>query len=256
MSLFIFLERQIDKKNDTSRSILEECTFLGTHTLTVDDRKQLNVLYPNYCFNHLSKFESQNRRTRSTNWEGSDIKLVPSNEYKKHGQTKKVDFTTDFLKFNISNDKYKDWISTENGIFFYELKKDIPKNLTKCEELFDKNVLEIKKLVDNIGELNEVVTYQQLNLVLYDDSNLIEPIFIQRFNKHIQIYGFISVPIANKKRNNLINSDNILQFNINHEINKEYLTLQVEHLESSGKVSTSDSKVHNFSILANKKTKN
>ena len=146
--------------------------------------------------------------------------------------------------------KYRKWH------IFYELKKDIPKNLTKCEELFDKNVLEIKKLVDDIGELNEVVTYQQLNLVLYDDSNLIEPIFIQRFNKHIQIYGFISVPIANKKRNNLINSDNILQFNINHEINKEYLTLQVEHLESSGKVSTSDSKVHNFSILANKKTKN
>ena len=57
----------------TRGSIPEDCTFLGTTTLATHDRSELNKLYPNFCFNHLSRYESQNRRTRSTNWEGENI---------------------------------------------------------------------------------------------------------------------------------------------------------------------------------------
>ena len=114
-----------------------------------------------------------------------------------------------FLSFECSNDKYKDWLNTNEGIFFFDLYKDIPDKI-ECEKLFDKNVLEIKKLVEDIGVLKEDVENEQLNLVLYDDSNLIEETFVQRVNKHLKLYGFISVPFANKKGNNLISLSNLL----------------------------------------------
>ena len=38
--------------------------------------------------------------------------------------------------------------------------------LKKSEELFDEKVLEIKKLVKDIGDLNVVVSDKQLNLIL------------------------------------------------------------------------------------------
>ena len=54
-------------------SILENCTFLGTTTLTAHDRTEINKLYPNFCFNYLSRWESQSRKTRSTNWGSDDL---------------------------------------------------------------------------------------------------------------------------------------------------------------------------------------
>ena len=71
----------------TRGSIVEDCTFLGTTTLTNHDRSKLNKLCPNFCFNYLSKYESQSRRTRSTNWESDDIIFFPSTEIKKGNTT-------------------------------------------------------------------------------------------------------------------------------------------------------------------------
>ena len=51
-------------------------------------------------------------------------------------------------------------------------------NLLKyCEELFDKDVLEIKKLVKDIGHLNTLIHREQENFVLYDDSNIVSNSF-------------------------------------------------------------------------------
>ena len=55
--------------------------------------------------------------------------------------------------FDISNNKYKDWLNTGGGIFFNNKEKDIPDTLIECEKLFDKNVLEIKKLVNNVERI-------------------------------------------------------------------------------------------------------
>ena len=232
----------------TRGSIVEDCTFLGTTTLTNHDRSELNKLHPNFCFNYLSKYESQSRRTCSTNWESDDIFFFPSTEIKK-GNTSINDDLKKNLSFECSNDKYKDWLNTSEGIFFFDLYKDIPDKLEECEKLFDKNVLEIKKLVEDIGTLNEVVENEQLNLTLYDDSNLIEETFVQRVNKHLQLYGFISVPFANKKGNNLITLSNLLQFRVNHTVKKEHLTLELAYLEKSGSLDTTDEKIHNLSIV-------
>ena len=50
--------------------------------------------------------------------------------------------------------KYKEWLGTDNRIFMKPYIKKIPKPLKYCEEFFDKDVLEIKQLVKDIGDLN------------------------------------------------------------------------------------------------------
>ena len=69
----------------------------------------------------------------------------------------------------------------------------MPKLLKYCEELFDKDVLEIKQLVKDIEDLNTLIKREQKNFVLYDNSNIISNTFFTELNKNIQSYGRISV---------------------------------------------------------------
>ena len=155
-----------------------------------------------------------------------------------------------------SNTKYKDWLDSNSGIFFFDSIKDIPDTLEEGEKLLDKNVLEIKKLVKDIGTLKEVTEIEQLNLALYDDSNLIEETFVQQFNKHLQLFGFISVPFANTKGSKLITLNNLLQFRTKRTVQKEELIFELAYLEKTDSIATDDQKIHNLSIACVEKLKN
>ena len=54
------------QENVFTNNILEKCKWLGTHVLTDDDRAQINILYPEFSFNHLSEYELQ--RDGVPNW--------------------------------------------------------------------------------------------------------------------------------------------------------------------------------------------
>ena len=69
--------------------------------------------------------------------------------------------------------------------------KKIPKLLQYCEEMFEKDVLEIKQLVKDIGDLNNLIRREQKNVVLYDDSNIISNTFFTKLNENTQSYGRI-----------------------------------------------------------------
>ena len=97
------------------------------------------------------------------------------------------------LNFFISNNKYKDWLTMPYGLLNYPVLRDIPKPISECKKLFDENVLPIKKLVKDIGDLNNLTIKETKNFFLYDDSNLISNIFFTELNKKIQAYGFISL---------------------------------------------------------------
>ena len=71
----------------------------------------------------------------------------------------------------------------------------------------------------------------------------------------MQLFGFISVPFANKKGNNLITLNNLLQFRVIRAVKKERLTLELVYLEKSGSLDTSDEKIHNLSIFCIEPTK-
>ena len=53
--------------------------------------------------------------------------------------------------------KWKEWLGTDNRIFMKPCIKKLPKPLKYCEELFDKDVLEIKQLVKDTGDLNTLI---------------------------------------------------------------------------------------------------
>ena len=114
--------------------------------------------------------------------------------------------------------KYKKWLRTDN--FSQTIhKKKTSAALSYCEQLFGKNVLEIKKIVKGIGDLTPLIHKEQNKFLSYDDSNIIANTFFTEFNKKIQCYGFISLEYYhdNKKR---INSRNRLSFEIKHNIKK------------------------------------
>ena len=58
------------------------------------------------------------------------------------------------MNFFIQNNEYSKWFNNDCNVFYSTSLVDIPEPLTKCEELFDKNILPIKKLVKDIGDLN------------------------------------------------------------------------------------------------------
>ena len=115
--------------------------------------------------------------------------------------------------------------------------------------MFDEDVLTIKQLVKDIGDLNTLIHKKQKKIVLYDDSNIISNTFFTELNKNIQSYGTITLQYDYNKKN-LINWKNKLSFKINQNIEKELMTLQLEDLLSPKKIETEDSKVTNISILS------
>ena len=162
-------------------SILDDCTYIGHYALTDHDKQEINKVFPNFSFKTLGEYVSHSRSTRNTHWETNDLLFFPSTTYRSGSTTVGFDPKTQFMKFVSDNKKYKDYLDSNNGIFYFDSLKDLPGDLDDCEKLFDKDVLEIKKLVNDIGQLNEITEYEQLNLTLYDDSNIIEETFVQRF---------------------------------------------------------------------------
>ena len=97
--------------------------------------------------------------------------------------------------------KYKDWLNTDKEIFLKPYLRNIPSSLTVGKQLFDKDVIEIKKLVKDIGDVEKITKSEQKNLVLYDNSDIIKETFFTELNKNILSYGVISMNYNYDKKN-------------------------------------------------------
>ena len=139
------------------------------------------------------------------------------------------------------------WYRSQN--FYETIYKKIPKPLKFCEELFNKDVLTVKQLVKDIGDLNTLIYKKQKKIILYDESNIISNTVFTELNKNIQSYGTISLQYDYNKET-LINWEKKLSFKINHNIKKEFITLQLEDILTPKKIETEDSKVTHISILS------
>ena len=124
-----------------------------------------------------------------------------------------------FESVSPTTKKYSEWLNTDNRIFMKLCIKKIPKPLKYCEELFDKDVLEIQQLIKDIGDLNTLIHREQKNFVLYHDSNIASNTFFTELNKNIQSYGIISLKY-DYNNEKVINWKNKLHFKINHNIKK------------------------------------
>ena len=133
------------------------------------------------------------------------------------------------MNFFIQNNEYSKWFKNDYNVFYSTSLVDIPEPLTKCEELFDKNILPIKKLVTDIGDLNNLTIKEIKTFFLYDDGNLISNTFFTELNKKIQAYGYISL-LYNNSNERLITLKNRLKFNVLVDTEREFLTLQLEDI--------------------------
>ena len=168
--------------------------------------------------------------------------------YSRTGTLKSCKYLRDFNLQAISK-----WFKNTYEVLYRTFVVDIPESMTECGKLFDKNVLPIKKLVKDIGDLHSLVIKETKNFLLYDDSNLIANTFFTEVNKKFQPYGLISLEY-NSNNKNLINSKNRLKFNILRNIQKEYLTLQLQDILPPKILKQLIQKIQIFDII-DKKTK-
>ena len=111
--------------------------------------------------------------------------------------------------------------------------------------------MEIKKLVQKIGDLSEI-TFNQKNFFLYDESNYMNHTFYTELNTELQIYGLISTSAIGIKTTNLIRPENSLKFRVLYYKYMDHIVLRLEDIRKSEKIETKDAKVSNFSILSTK----
>lgn len=144
--------------------------------------------------------------------------------------------------------KYRKYLNSDRTIFRQPYIRKIPSTLAAAELLFDKDVLEIKELVQKTTNFVKEVTDEQKNFILYDNSDVIQQTFFTEIKKNISSDGMIS---THYKRNNdkLVNWENKLEFTFKDNINKQSLTLQLEDAIEPKPIATEDSKMTNITIL-------
>ena len=121
-------------------------------------------------------------------------------------------------------------------------------------KLLDENVLKIKKLEKDIGDLNDIIFKETKKFHLYDDSNFVSNTFFTELIKKIQSYGFILL-LYTKSNYQVVNSTNRLKFNVLNNNERYHLIFQLEDILSLYQIKTTDSKISNFSKLAAGKMK-
>ena len=137
--------------------------------------KKIGSLHQGIVFNELAKFVPEIRPTTVDSWGYNEINFFHNTL---HGKIPSLDINFFGLKF-LQNE-YSEWLNTSYNIFFQSDVKNIPKLLTNCEALFDKNILRIKKLVHDIGDVSKLIHKD-----IYDDSNIITHKFVREVNNKL-----------------------------------------------------------------------
>ena len=125
------------------------------------------------------------------------------------------------------------------------------RGIQQAEKELDKNVLEITKLVQKIGDLSKI-KFKQKTFFLYNESSYINHTFYTEPKKKLQIYGLISSSAISIKATNLLRPKNSLKFRVLNNKYMDHIVLQLEDKRKPGKTETKDAKLTHFSILSTK----
>ena len=182
-----------------------------------------------------------------TAWQKNDIKY---NKYYQWHERWLGGFIND-----TSKPTYSKWFITpcNSQIFNNNIITDLSKlgGIQQAERELDKNVLEVKDLVEEIGNISDL-TLKQKNFFLFDESNYINHTFYTELNKKLQIYDLISTSAIGIKTTNLIRPRNSLKFRVLHNKYMDHIVFQLEDKRKPGKIETKDTKVTYFSVLSTK----
>ena len=126
---FFTLPTMIRKRYD---NILKNCHYIRIYILSDNDKTELNALYLGFVFNELAAFARRRQSAAADEFGKGDVVLMPRTEYNKIPYVK-----MHILKFFISDNKYKDWLTKPYGLLNHLVLKDIPKPISECKRLFD-----------------------------------------------------------------------------------------------------------------------
>ena len=133
-----------------------------------------------------------------------------------------------------------------------EIKNTSPE---KIEEYLSEDYFELKKLSEeiNLKSLNRI--YE--NFFLYDLENIIKPSFTTELQTEFSKYGLInfSGEIDEEKKIKVISPKNYLKFEIEREIYKNQLKIELNKVHNKKTFNIIDNNVFNFGILCTKKKK-
>ena len=129
--------------------ILKNCKYLRDYKLTEADTKELQAIYPGFCFTYLSLFVRLALICNIDVFGAEDMVLLKKTEYNKVSLP-----DLPIMNLFLSNNQYSKWFKNRYKILYKTCIIDIPESMTHCEKLFDKNVLPIEKLVKDIDDLH------------------------------------------------------------------------------------------------------
>ena len=226
-------------------TITDNCKCFSIYNILSSQQRQLRDDFKNFSLTLFDIWYVENNAL--TTWQKNNIK------YNKYYQWHER-WLGGFIK-DISKPTYSKWFITPcNGhIFNNSIITDLSKlgGIQQAEKELDENVLEVKDLVEEIGNISDF-TLKQKNFFLYDESNYINHTFYTELNKKIQIYDLISTAAIGIKTMNLIRPRNSLKFRVLHNKYMDHIVLQLEDIRKPGKIETKDTKVPHFSILSTK----
>ena len=127
-----------------------------------------------------------------------------------------------------------------------EIKNTSPE---KIEEYLNEKYLKLKKLSDEI----DLKSYNRIyeNIFLYDLENIIRPSFTTELQAEFSIYGLINFSGKKDKEKKLkiISPKDYLKFEIERDVYKNQLKIELNKVHSKKTFSITDNNVFNFGIL-------
>ena len=108
--------------------------------------RELNALYPDFTLLQLDCWKAETPFIRR--WRKDDLILFPNTKNRHYG---KAEFN--YSEFVYNDQKYNSWLKSNQFISNRSTYKLLSGTSKEVEEIFNKNVLPIKKLVKEIGDI-------------------------------------------------------------------------------------------------------
>ena len=150
----IFYTAPVELRN--KRTFLNNCHKIKNYNLTLTNYEQLDKIFPNFSLNFFNVWKGKTNSAVDA-WDKGDIIPFPNTVYQKAAMP-----TLCIYKAFVSPiSSYKLWLGTDYEIFNTNFITKLARPLHLAKLLFDKNIIPVKSLVKNIGDLNQIIQKEQ-----------------------------------------------------------------------------------------------
>ena len=223
-------------------SFVDNLTFRGSHILNKNFLSNIRKLDPNYPFEALDKFITDQFSNIDLDILDNDVNVFPT-----------INWNPWFFISSPSIDEQL-FFASRVGITDKEQINDLTNtDKTKLKKFVSKEVDQIKELLES-EEVKESLkkgnNLKQREFYLYDNSNIIKPTLLINLNKKVNLYGKMELQSSNfNKLNKLIKTEDSLKFQVSRSIFKKELDFEIQNIIKEESIKTTDSKIHNITIV-------